>query len=224
MKSRIVVSALILLALALAGCGGGGGGGTSTAIIPSSTTRQIQAGDRLVYSLTGATKSSVTGTLTITASNGTAWSTLPGRHIELTETLDCSVDGHPYINVVTVYMTQTTDGAQYDLGADEIKLQTYTGAPIMFQGSMSTGQTWSYSATYSDSSSDTTHYSVIGTERVAGYDCFKLQCATTSTTGDSFETTWFSPDLGYPVKSNLAIQLDETTRLDLVGTLTSKNF
>jgi len=228
LKSRIVVSVFVLLAFALVlmGCGGGGGGGIATTT-PDTTTasvRQIAAGDRVVYSLSGTTRAVVSGTMTITTSADAAWSTLPGRHLQQTASIDLSIDGKSYVVVNTIYLSQSTAGAQYHLGSEGAKLTNYVNDPIAWPSPITTGQTWNYTSTYSDGSSETVRNNVIGAETVSGVSCYKIECTTTSTEGNSVETDWFAPGLGYPVKSVMAVQVDATTRLDLIATLTSKNF
>jgi hypothetical protein len=221
--------AVILIVAMMSGCGGGGSAGTSQLRVPSNT-RSIVTGDTVTYTVTGTATSAssvsdVTGTATATTTSG-GWSPTYGSHaFVITRELNLSVNGTPLHLTLVKSVEQGVDGTIYLVKEiDAEGTETLTGChdePVTQPGTFSTGQVWSYTATWhgdADFSEDIS-YNVTGTESVAGYGAYKICTVSSQNSVDDPSTCdeLFAPNLGYPVKSCVDFEQGGTKyALDLV--------
>lgn len=222
---------LLIIVITLAGCGGGGG---TTAIPTSNTTRQIQPGDHVTYTVTGTGRNMstgqtgpVTGTMNLTVYTDTIAPTYGTRALKLTGELDLRVFGAPVLLTSDLYIEQDAVGMCFDMGTSDgtivARLTSATAPPIDYPSPVSVGQTYSFSAQYSDGSSNTTSGTVLALEPANGWMAYRIHETSNGSDGTASSDEWFVPDLGYAVRSKGIIQNGES-RLDLTLDLKSKNF
>jgi len=219
MKKFVLLSVLGILVL-VAGCGGGGGGATPT----SSTTRQLVAGNQVVYSAKGTITDGtdtipVSGTLTMTLHSSNRIPLYSNRVFELVGEVDLVGNGVPVMYTTTGLLEQSTTGTLYDLGTSDAALLSASTPPVMFPSPASVGQSFSYTASYSDSTNYTTYINITSIENVAGYQAYKVHSVENGVVGDD----WYVPDLGMPVKSTI-VMMDGSARISITATMQSKNF
>ena len=223
---------LVVVCLTLAGCGGGGGGGSSTPPTQTGATiRQIQPGNQIVYTVTGTfqprggTPGPISGTMTATLYSDTAASQHGGRRLK--EVSDLNITGAAQATgSLTGYLEQTSDGTQYDYGIAGAQLTSSVGLPVSRKSPVVVGNSWTYTAHYSDGSSDDNSYAVMSLEAVGSRMAYKIHSTTTLSDGtQSAEDDWFVPDWGCDVKATIvqySPSLDGVLRF--TATLQSKNF
>lgn len=224
---RLAFGTLILCVAVVAGCGGGGGGGPA-AVPTGATMRQLQPGDQVVYAVTGTTRAGVSGTVTETVQTDAAG--VPkygGRCMKVVMVYNLTFDGTPWLYSGTVYAEQAADGTVYEFGSinsdGDYRTLSTVGAPVMYPGTLSTGESASYVAHLADGTTDNTSWAVIGLESVGGRMAYRVHTVTTNGADVSEETEWLVPDWGCPVRMQMSFQASGV-RVDLVATLQSKNF
>lgn len=232
MKRLSAVLVFLICTIALAGCGGGGGG--SASIATGNVSRQLQVGDRVVYTVTGTTRASITGTATMVVSDASDLEPLisiSGRLLKVATSYNLSVDGKETVYTSTMYEIQTTDGTLYYYGSSDangnVLMSSCDHDPVDIPSPINVGNTWTYTAQFNDNTSSTDTCSVLALESVSGRMAYKIEDINQdSSDGGSSSTNykWFVPDLGIPVKLTGSVQYTDGTYLDLTLLLQSKNF
>lgn len=235
---RIFLLLITALACVIAGCGGGGGGGTATPTPTGATIRHLQAGDNLVYALTGAIDTGteqvpVSGTLTITTHSSTATSNYGERSLDQVVEVNVIFNGHSIVQNHTSYIEQAADGTIYYLGyedssGDHSYISMQSGEPVNYKSPVVAGSNYNYAAIARGDYAWTTETEqctalVRGMEAVNNQMAYKIHFTNTNSDGSSTGDEWFVPDWGYFIKGTLTLSTADGT---LTGTavLQSKNF
>lgn len=210
MVARLLM--LVTVHVTLFGCGSGGGDGAPV----TSKTRALQAGNSWTYDSNGQTQLNnqnipVSSTSTITI----AQDTLNGESVLAATSLMNTLDGsNTTFTVVQYYQQDPATGDIMLYGHKQANAPLITVAdrplPVVWPGSWETGKTITPNIHYSDGSTDTTSYTVIGQETVT------TPAGTFSTWKCAFSnggTVWFSPQLGYYIKTefNIGTNIFSTT-------------
>jgi len=224
-KVTLIIAVLAVVITVCPGCGGGGG---SASIPTSATIRQIASGNQVVYNVSGTASSGaqsgpVTGTTTMTAYADTITPIVGNRAFRLVTELDLTYNGTHYPVNGTSYIEQDASGTIYDTGSEGERLASATAAPVMYASPIATGQTHSFTSTYSDLVVEQNDYVVLGKEAAAGYESYKVHStwSSGSTTGSGDD--WLVPDLGMPVRMTVTT-MDSGIVFSLTATMVSKNF
>jgi hypothetical protein len=203
---RVIARLLILVVVpvVLFACGGGGSDGSSAA----SKTRMLKPGDSWTYDVSGHSLDSQTTTYSGTETLSITQETFNGEPVlAATAVMNVTFSGSSTsssFTAVQYYQQDPTTGDIVLLGRKESNkpLATVTDRPlpVFWPGSWEAGKTVSLDVHYSDGSSDTVSYTVVGQETVttsAGtFPTWKLSVSSGSVTG----TSWFAPQLGYYAK------------------------
>ncbi len=223
--------AAVAAAAFLAGCGGGGHSGSST-----STIRQIQVGDSVIYAVTGtATDSSGTVPVTGTANfmvNAAEGIPKYGSRVmawTLYYTLVWRGSSQPLIPDNS-WFEQGSDGTIYQPGFKDgwdfqISITSSTAPPVMYFSPMVQGQSSSYTLTYYTGYQETDTVAVGAAQQISGMTAFEVDKTWTYLNqSGSLGPEWFAPSLGFPAKLVTTPHPSDNSQLSLTLTYSSKNF
>lgn len=239
MKNTIIFGVLAALFItAFAGCGGGGGGSEetpSTPIVNTNVIRQIQSGDQIIYDVTGTlntgnASSDVSGTITMSTNSGSISAIYGGKPFNLVTAVSVKSDTNVSLSKTsTEFYEQTSNGSIYKLGGNygsgNVSLISTAGGdyPYAYKSPVSVGNSYSYTAHYTDGSSDQTSINVLSTEAISNQTSYKIHILHSD--GSTITTTdkWLVPGMGYPVKISFTITNASGT-WTLTGIMKSKSF
>lgn len=236
MKRRLFAGALLLAVAAVSGCGSR----PDTSNNPKSTIstiRQLKSGDSLTYSITGTAVSdnsttSVTGTATL-STLADSWTPHFGvREFRQVFSVDVYNGSKHDTWSQTSYLEQGLLGVLYDVGSDDggqrLNVTSTNAAPIMYRTAMSVGDSWGYTAEYTNATTGKTSFTltqsttVTALEAVNNWMAYKIHGTIEGGIGSD---CWFVPELGYNVKMNeVADSTEYGCEYHLTYTLTNKNF
>lgn len=258
--SLVILSLLAAVCISLTGCGGGGGGdgtyfnppidggggGGNQNNPPTSVIRQIQPGNRVVYSLSGTATSTtdgdtenmqVSGTVTATVHEcSTVYPRYYGRPLKIVWNWSANMSGVPFTHSVTEYIEQVDDGTIYYRGSSESGVIANSDKPaIGYKSPMSRGLTWDYEAVYENGVITQFCANVLGIETVSGQSAYKIHITASGTINGSSVNNefyyWFAPSWGFSVRQygrvTQVMEIDDTptlVTLDVNMIAVSKNF
>jgi len=221
---RVLARLLILVSVpvVLFGCGGGGSGGDESA---ASKTRMLQPGDSWTYDVSGHPlnnqTSSYSGTMTISITQ----ETLNGESVlAATSIPNITFGGSSTTTSVPAVQYYQQDPSTGDIlvygrkeGNKPVATVTDRPLPVIWPGSWEAGKTVSVNIHYSDGSTDTGTYTVVGQEAVttsAGtLSAWKLSFGSGSVSG----TSWFVPQLGYYAKNENSVGTSDLRSTTVTG-------
>lgn len=236
---RYIVTAIIVALLA--GCGGGGGGGSTTGgAIPTPSppvinvqTRQIQAGDRLVYTISANVRDQITGTAIISTSPSNLQPIYGYQILKQVITMDLTMGAEHSFDSSTSYLWQAADGTIMYLAAEDgsgnvVTASSSTGQIIEYPSPISVNRSWSYDVVYSNGHTKSRSCTLLQSETVQGISTYCVEENLRTNDGQYARTArnyhWFAPSLGYPINEEIAYALDTGVVAYISATLQSKNF
>jgi hypothetical protein len=224
MKVMRVIGRLLILVVVpvvLFGCGGGGSAGD----VAASKTRMLKPGDSWTYDVSGhplnSQTSSYSGTITISITQ----ETLNGEPVlAQTAVQNVTFSGSSTSSSVTsvqYYQQDPSTGEIMMYGRKEVNKPVATVTdrplPVVWPGSWEAGKTVSVNIHYSDGSTDTGTYTVVGQETIttmAGtFPTWKLSFGSGAVSG----TSWFVPQLGYYVKNENSVGTSDLRSTTVTG-------
>lgn len=235
MTNKYFIVGLVLIACLAAGCGGGGG---LTPPALSDTVRQMQAGDRWIYSVTGtATEGSdsiaVVGTLTKTVTGETVG--ISGDETARIVTWSGTVSGVGYTNTVDTkeYLFQDADGSIWTYGGEDsgdvywivpegTGRNQYVWSPLAVNHEWGSHEETSEGGSFDRSLTVTEITSITVPNGL--YDVYKVEGTGMFAGSPSDEELWWAPQIGAPVQQRIiAVDSVSGRTLDLTLKLISRN-
>jgi hypothetical protein len=234
----LLVSLVVMIAL-IAGCGGGGGGNLTPPALDDDV-RQMQPGDRWVYTVTGtATDGSgsiaVIGTLTKTVTSNEVTVPDPVDAPARVVTWSGTVAGVGYSKSLSTeeYLTQDTDGSIWTYGGKDAGgvywiVSPVTGRNQYVWSPLATGREWGSHEETSDGLSFDRNFEVIETATItvpAGvFETYRVTGTGLFAGSPSEEEVWWAPQIGAPAQHRIeALDSDTDKMLDLTLKLASWN-
>jgi hypothetical protein len=208
LKTFVLVLILVSLQVGLFGCGSG----SETAAPTVSKMRTLQVGDSWTYDISGQNSSvGYTGTWTMSITQGS----IAGVSVLAeTSTINFVTNGSNTSSSLVGYMQQdpiTGNVHPYAIKDsstnDQVVTVTDRPLPIVWPGSWEAGKTITSTIHYSNGTSETASYTIIGQESVATpagvITAWKLTISNSSNAGTASGIIWFSTELGNYVRMDM---------------------